>query len=453
MGKDLEERVNYDLKIAENPEVNRSGRDPPVTASAVTGGKYYVAKSEHSTSDSPAPLPQPQRSTSISPANSVCSTSNVTKAPLYGTVIPNRVFVGGIAYNNDQPADASASAAALPTANACTPAGTSMHLATPVYPWWQYQHVQIGTLFKDRVFVRGFDPDCSEQELREFFTQFGAVRDTKIIADRAGVSKGYGFVTFDSQEAADKAQQNDNLMFKDKRLNVGPAIRKQSFVNNWSLPYGYMCPDSFLPQQTVVGPSVPPSLSPAPIMLPAGPPAHQPCNMYVPQGQPHQSYYPNTAAGQQYSTSGREWAPQSPPAAMQAPQPVTFDGYGPVYQEMVPVEMSSFPPGCVVMTAPNLPPEASGYISMSGVPIMQQVQEVNPPPEQPPPPPVYTQHTRRHTNFHGPPPTRRFPRIGTGRPRCMPVRPVMEAGKSAPQEGQPVPTLTPPPTPTPSINN
>ncbi|KAI8516284.1 hypothetical protein Bbelb_048650 [Branchiostoma belcheri] len=34
MGKDLEERVNYDLKIAENPEVNRSGRDPPVTASA-----------------------------------------------------------------------------------------------------------------------------------------------------------------------------------------------------------------------------------------------------------------------------------------------------------------------------------------------------------------------------------------------------------------------------------
>ncbi|XP_078655628.1 uncharacterized protein LOC144902219 isoform X3 [Branchiostoma floridae x Branchiostoma belcheri] len=375
--------------------------------------------SEHSTSDSPVPLPQPQRSSSISPANSVCSTSNVTKAPLYGTVIPNRVFVGGIAYN------------------------------------------------------------CSEQELREFFTQFGAVRDTKIIADRAGVSKGYGFVTFDSQEAADKAQQNDNLMFKDKRLNVGPAIRKQapslpspfrpesscspylvdigpgsqSFVNNWSLPYGYMCPDSFLPQQTVVGPSVPPSLSPAPIMLPAGPPAHQPCNMYVPQGQPHQSYYPNTAAGQQYSTSGREWAPQSPPAAMQAPQPVTFDGYGPVYQEMVPVEMSSFPPGCVVMTAPNLPPEASGYISMSGVPIMQQVQEVNPPPEQPPPPPVYTQHTRRHTNFHGPPPTRRFPRIGTGRPRCMPVRPVMEAGKSAPQEGQPVPTLTPPPTPTPSINN
>ncbi|XP_078655626.1 uncharacterized protein LOC144902219 isoform X1 [Branchiostoma floridae x Branchiostoma belcheri] len=435
--------------------------------------------SEHSTSDSPVPLPQPQRSSSISPANSVCSTSNVTKAPLYGTVIPNRVFVGGIAYNNDQPADASASAAALPTANACTPAGTGMHLATPVYPWWQYQHVQIGTLFKDRVFVRGFDPDCSEQELREFFTQFGAVRDTKIIADRAGVSKGYGFVTFDSQEAADKAQQNDNLMFKDKRLNVGPAIRKQapslpspfrpesscspylvdigpgsqSFVNNWSLPYGYMCPDSFLPQQTVVGPSVPPSLSPAPIMLPAGPPAHQPCNMYVPQGQPHQSYYPNTAAGQQYSTSGREWAPQSPPAAMQAPQPVTFDGYGPVYQEMVPVEMSSFPPGCVVMTAPNLPPEASGYISMSGVPIMQQVQEVNPPPEQPPPPPVYTQHTRRHTNFHGPPPTRRFPRIGTGRPRCMPVRPVMEAGKSAPQEGQPVPTLTPPPTPTPSINN
>ncbi|CAH1238006.1 BOLL [Branchiostoma lanceolatum] len=380
---------------------------------------------------------------------------------------------------NDQPADASASAAALPTSNACTPAGP-MHLTSPVYPWWHYQHVQIGTLFRDRVFVRGFDPDCSEQELRDFFSQFGAVRDTKIIADRAGVSKGYGFVTFDSQEAADKAQQNDNLMFKDKRLNVGPAIRKQSpslpspfrpesscspyltdigpsssFVNNWSLPYGYMCPDSYLPQQTIVGPSmsVPPSLSPAPIMLPAGPPTHQPCNMYMPQAQPHQPYYPNTAAGQQYSTSGREWAPQSPPAAMQAPQPMTYDGYGPMYQEMVPVEMPSYPQGCIMMAAPNLPPEATGYISMSGVPIMQQVQEVNPPPEQAPPPPVYTQHTRRPTTFHGPPPARRFTRVGTGRPRTLPARPVMDPSKSAPQEAQPVPTLTPPPTPTPSINN
>lgn len=31
----------------------------------------------------------------------------------------------------------------------------------------------------------------SEQELKQFFAAYGAVKDSKIIADRAGVSKGY----------------------------------------------------------------------------------------------------------------------------------------------------------------------------------------------------------------------------------------------------------------------
>jgi hypothetical protein len=60
-------------------------------------------------------------------------------------------------------------------------------------------------------------------------TVHGAVKDCKIIADRAGVSKGYGFVTFETQEDAEKIikKEADNLIFKDRKLNIGPAIRKQ----------------------------------------------------------------------------------------------------------------------------------------------------------------------------------------------------------------------------------
>uniref|UniRef100_A0A8C5S9M6 Boule homolog, RNA binding protein n=1 Tax=Laticauda laticaudata TaxID=8630 RepID=A0A8C5S9M6_LATLA len=44
----------------------------------------------------------------------------------------------------------------------------------------------------------------------------------------AGVSKGYGFVTFDTQEDAQKIlQEAEKLNYKDKKLNIGPAIRKQ----------------------------------------------------------------------------------------------------------------------------------------------------------------------------------------------------------------------------------
>lgn len=34
------------------------------------------------------------------------------------------------------------------------------------------------------------------------FSAYGCVKATKVISDRAGVSKGYGFVTFETEEEA-----------------------------------------------------------------------------------------------------------------------------------------------------------------------------------------------------------------------------------------------------------
>nr|XP_018672366.2 deleted in azoospermia-like [Ciona intestinalis] len=54
------------------------------------------------------------------------------------------------------------------------------------------------------------------------------VKDTKIIRDRADVSKGYGFVTFETSEEADRVRdQEDCLYLNGKKLNIGQAIRKQ----------------------------------------------------------------------------------------------------------------------------------------------------------------------------------------------------------------------------------
>ncbi|XP_048242720.1 protein boule-like isoform X8 [Haliotis rufescens] len=92
---------------------------------------------------------------------------------------------------------------------------------------------KFGTVIPNRIFVGGIAANVSsattEAELKQFFTAYGAVKDTKIIADRAGVSKGYGFVTFENQEDAERIikKEADNLVFKDRKLNIGPAIRKQ----------------------------------------------------------------------------------------------------------------------------------------------------------------------------------------------------------------------------------
>ncbi|TGZ72757.1 hypothetical protein CRM22_001898 [Opisthorchis felineus] len=98
---------------------------------------------------------------------------------------------------------------------------------------------KFGTLIPNRIFVGGIPSNTTEQELKSFFSSFGQVKDVKIISDRLGVSKGsYGFVTFESQEMAEKIIKNESetLIFKDRKLNIGHAIRKQQMFPRADLP-------------------------------------------------------------------------------------------------------------------------------------------------------------------------------------------------------------------------
>lgn len=86
-----------------------------------------------------------------------------------------------------------------------------------------------GTIIPNRIFVGGIAFNTSDAELKNFFSAFGQVKESKIIADRAGVSKGYGFITFETPEEAHRIlkDQANSLVFKEKKLNIGQAIRKQ----------------------------------------------------------------------------------------------------------------------------------------------------------------------------------------------------------------------------------
>jgi len=82
-----------------------------------------------------------------------------------------------------------------------------------------------------RIFVKGFSPETTENELREYFQDFGTVKESKVVRDRNGFSKGYAFITFESQEVADQVRDQDCLEFKGKSLNVGRAVRRKSKRN------------------------------------------------------------------------------------------------------------------------------------------------------------------------------------------------------------------------------
>lgn len=69
-----------------------------------------------------------------------------------------------------------------------------------------------GTLVPNRVFVGGIASNTSEEELARLFSSYGNVKSTKIISDRAGVSKGYGFVTFEQENEAKKVLKEVNRL-------------------------------------------------------------------------------------------------------------------------------------------------------------------------------------------------------------------------------------------------
>lgn len=86
----------------------------------------------------------------------------------------------------------------------------------------------LGTLVPNRIFVGGISANTTEGELLHLFSTYGTVKAAKIIQDRAGVSRGYGFVTFESEEDAKRPLKDaDNIILRERKLNIAPAIKKQ----------------------------------------------------------------------------------------------------------------------------------------------------------------------------------------------------------------------------------
>ena len=72
------------------------------------------------------------------------------------------------------------------------------------------------------IFIGNLDPDVDEKLLHDTFSAFGSITQTpKILYDpESGVSKGYGFVSFDSFEASDLAIECMNGQFLCNRAIV-----------------------------------------------------------------------------------------------------------------------------------------------------------------------------------------------------------------------------------------
>ncbi|KAL1822155.1 hypothetical protein ACET3Z_008933 [Daucus carota] len=78
------------------------------------------------------------------------------------------------------------------------------------------------------IFIKNLDKSIDNKALHETFSSFGTILSSKIATDSSGQSKGYGFVQFDSKEAAQNAiDKLDGMLMNDKQVYVGHYIRKE----------------------------------------------------------------------------------------------------------------------------------------------------------------------------------------------------------------------------------
>lgn len=119
----------------------------------------------------------------------------------------------GYAYVNfQQPADAER---ALDTMNFDVMKGK------PIRIMWSQRDPSLRKSGVGNVFIKNLDKSIDNKALYDTFSAFGNILSCKVVCDENG-SKGYAFVHFETQEAADKAIEKMNgMLLNDRKVFVG----------------------------------------------------------------------------------------------------------------------------------------------------------------------------------------------------------------------------------------
>ncbi|KAH6647426.1 hypothetical protein BKA67DRAFT_504186, partial [Truncatella angustata] len=78
------------------------------------------------------------------------------------------------------------------------------------------------------IFIKNLDAAIDNKALHDTFAAFGNILSCKVAQDESGASKGYGFVHYETDEAAAAAIKHVNgMLLNEKKVYVGPHIPKK----------------------------------------------------------------------------------------------------------------------------------------------------------------------------------------------------------------------------------
>ncbi len=82
---------------------------------------------------------------------------------------------------------------------------------------------------QNKLYVGNLSYSVEESQLRDIFSSYGEIEDLALIMDReTGRSKGFAFITFTAQQAAEKALEQNGKDMGGRPLKVNIATEKPS---------------------------------------------------------------------------------------------------------------------------------------------------------------------------------------------------------------------------------
>jgi len=115
---------------------------------------------------------------------------------------------------------------------------------------WSHRDPSIRKSGAGNIFIKNLDKTIDNKALYDTFSTFGNILSCKVVTDAKGNSKGYGFVHYETKEAADQAVAKvHGMLLNGKIVFVGPFVPRKErapggdptnftnlYVIIWTLP-------------------------------------------------------------------------------------------------------------------------------------------------------------------------------------------------------------------------